>query len=189
MNTESEHYLDGELLNPLLEVLLDDRVADIPRDGVAAKGSETGAEQDNDDASPEFKQGTSKNRQHDRSRDSKCLDPMNMTDLLCIRHLSLKRAEKNWILATRGKKQQASKRDLRDVESHEDKEDLVVMLLEVILKKDAPVLDILCRSGELEPLAPLPMNKWGILEYRHQVRHESTAIGGHTIRKSGGQIP
>lgn len=29
--------LDGELLDPLLEVLLDDGVADIPRDGVAAK--------------------------------------------------------------------------------------------------------------------------------------------------------
>lgn len=57
------------------------------------------------------------------------------------------------------------------------------MLLEVILKKDAPVLDILCRSGELEPLAPIPMNNWGFLEHMHQVRHESTAIGEHTTRK------
>lgn|SRR5690349_8251706 len=59
-----------------------------------------------------------------------------------------------------GDEGQASKRALRDVEGHEDKEDLVVMLLEVILKKDAPVLDILCRSGEFDPLAPIPMNKW-----------------------------
>lgn len=53
--------LDGELLDPFLEILLDDGVADIPRDGVAAKGSKTGAKQDNDDASPELKQGASKN--------------------------------------------------------------------------------------------------------------------------------
>jgi hypothetical protein len=47
-------YLDGELLNPLLEVFLDNGVADIVRDHVAAKGSETGAEQDNEDTPPEL---------------------------------------------------------------------------------------------------------------------------------------
>lgn len=35
------------------------------------------------------------------------------------------------------------------------------MLLEVILKKDAPVLDILCRSGEFDPLAPILRNILG----------------------------
>lgn len=35
------------------------------------------------------------------------------------------------------------------------------MLLEVVLKKDTPVLDILCRSWELDPLAPILRNILG----------------------------
>jgi hypothetical protein len=43
--------------------------------------------------------------------------------------------------------------DLRDVESHEDKKDLVVVLLKVPFKENTQVLDILSRSWELEPVA------------------------------------
>lgn len=120
-------------------------MSQVKRNEVAAQGSKGGAGQHNRNTDPELEQGTTEDREHHRSRDSKSLQT--------IRRQGKVSAGYSWV------EKHALRWNLRDIGDNKASQDLKVMVCEVSLKDHAEVLDILRVSWKLDPLPILTMKQ------------------------------